>query len=118
MGVLLASFSDRSHLPIDTVMNSNPRPGNRQVTRQDLAAVVGSLSVLGAFIALIASGHPLYGAAFLGSAMFVTLWAMSREEREAIGRELERRQRTPLRRVIRVFELLAGLLLLYLILFR
>jgi len=86
------------------------RPGDRDLTREDLPGVLGGLAFVAAFIVLAAMGHPILGAVVLGGAMFVAFAKMPREQREAAGRDLQRQERTPLRRV---FEVVGGLLSLY-----
>ena len=89
------------------------RPGDRDLTREDRPGVLGGLAAVAAFIVLASTGHPIFGAAVLGIAMFLAFTKMPREQREAVGREVQRRERTPVGRILKVIEVLGGLLLLY-----
>ena len=96
-------------------MEPTQRPADRDLTREDLPVVLGSLAAIAAFIVLTVLRHPLYGAGVLGGVMLFAFWSMPRDEREAIGREIERRERTPVGRFLQIFEISAGLVLLYVI---
>ena len=102
-------------MPIKACVEPTQRPADRDLTRRDLPWILGVLAMVVAFVVLVALGHPLYGAALVGGVMFFSFWSMPRENREAVGREIERRERTLVGRVLKIIELLGGLLLLYVI---
>ena len=96
-------------------MEPTPRPGDRPLTRQDLPRVVGALAVVFLALALLATGRPILAGFVLGGAVLVGFARMSVGQRRAVGEELLRRERTPLGRVLKVADILAGLVVLYVI---
>ncbi len=90
-------------------MGTSERPGDREVTLKDLPGILGGLGFLVVFGVLVGYGHPYLAIGFVAIAAV----AMPRDQREAMGREVQRQDRTPVGRLMKIIQIPAGLLLLY-----
>jgi len=88
------------------------RPSDRDLTREDIPGILAGLALAVAFLVLGAL-HPLLLFAVLVPAVVFAVSRIPAQQREAIGSELLRRERTPLGRVLRAAKVLGGLLVLY-----
>lgn len=86
------------------------RHASPPLTRRDLPGVLAGLAPVAAFLVLTVLGHPWLAGAVFGGSLILFVRAMPKEQREAMGRAIEREQRRPIRRVLRGLELLLVLL--------
>jgi len=91
------------------------RPSNPRLTRTGFAAILAGLGLGAAFILLAALGHRFYAAVILGAAIVLWHRSLAHEQRQAVGRELQRRERAPLGRAFKAFDTLVALLLLFVV---